>query len=171
VVVVALIAPLTPYLFTHCLPVGTPWCGGAPTVWIAGHQRCHESPRCLVSGQWTLNNNTRLDEQDALNGERIDRHFCVPMDVNRDNLTDIICNVGADLGVGDGYNELYLTSPNGSIYKVLVRASQFVLVIMQVSIRRFSPAIPLFFAFVSLSQSRGTDSKSTPAQGIGSLPL
>jgi hypothetical protein len=151
------------------MPVGTPWCAGAPTVWITGHQRCHESPRCLVNGQWTLNNNTRLDEQDALNGERIDRHFCVPMDANRDNLTDIICNVGADLGVGDGYNELYLTNPNGSIYKVLVRASQFVMVASQDSIRRFSPTIPPCLLIVASSRSRGTDSKSTPAQGIGSL--
>jgi hypothetical protein len=90
-----------------------------------------------VDGQWTFQNNTRLDEQDPLNGERIDRHFCVSMDVNRDSLTDIICNVGADLGAGDGYNELYLTNPNGSLYKVLVSGLQsYVVAAAQVSMER-----------------------------------
>jgi hypothetical protein len=90
-----------------------------------------------VDGQWTLQNNTRLDEQDPLNGERIDRHFCVSMDVNRDSRTDVICNVGADLGAGDGYNELYLTNPNGTLSKVLVSGLQSSIVATaQVSMER-----------------------------------
>jgi hypothetical protein len=63
-----------------------------------------------------------LDASDALNGGPIDRHYCVTMDVNRDNRTDIICGVGAVLGTGDGYTELYLTQPDGSVQKMLVCA-------------------------------------------------
>jgi hypothetical protein len=44
------------------------------------------------------------------------------MDVNKDNVTDIICGVGALKGQGYGYTELYLTSPeDGSLVKVQVR--------------------------------------------------
>jgi hypothetical protein len=103
-----------------CRTVGTPWCDGLPTFWITGHQTCFESPRCLVNGTWTRNNRTVLDVSDALNGGPIDRHYCVTMDVNKDNRTDIICGVGAVLGTGDGYTELYLTQPDGSVQKMLV---------------------------------------------------
>jgi hypothetical protein len=102
--------------------VGTPWCDGLPTFWITGHQTCFESPRCLVNGTWIRNNRTMLDASDALNGGPIDRHYCVTMDVNRDNRSDIICGVGAVLGTGDGYTELYLTQPDGSVQKMLVCA-------------------------------------------------
>jgi FG-GAP-like repeat len=47
-----------------------------------------------------------------------DRHFCVTMDVNKDGLDDIICNVGAFQGRGEGYNELFITNLDGSITRV-----------------------------------------------------
>jgi hypothetical protein len=110
--------------------VGTPWCDGKPTVWITGHHTCYESPRCLVNNTWTLNSNARLDASDALNGGPIDRHYCVTMDINRDNRTDIICGVGAVLGTGDGYTELYLTQSDGSVQKMLVRTHMHVFLML-----------------------------------------
>lgn len=47
-----------------------------------------------------------------------DRHYCVTMDVNKDGLDDIICNVGAGSGRGEGYNELFVTNLDGSITRV-----------------------------------------------------
>ena len=79
-----------------------------------------------MNNTWTLNSNARLDASDALNGGPIDRHYCVTMDVNRDNRTDIICGVGAVLGTGDGYTELYLTQSDGSVQKMLVRTHMHV---------------------------------------------
>jgi hypothetical protein len=96
---------------------GTPWCHGAPTYWVTGHQNDHERPRCLWDGAWAVSNSTEL------NNTR-DRHACVTMDVNRDGYDDIICNVGALLGRGEGYNELFLTDPiTGSVNQLLYGAN------------------------------------------------
>ena len=48
----------------------------------------------------------------------IDRHDCVHLDCNNDGLQDIACFVGAVRNTGLGYNELYLTQPDGSLQKV-----------------------------------------------------
>jgi hypothetical protein len=100
---------------------GTPWCDGGPTFWVTGHQKIDESPFCLYDGRWTLNNNTALDSEDVLNLNTIDRHYCVTMDVNRDGRDDVLCNVGASKGKGEGFNELYITQPDGSLLKIQVR--------------------------------------------------
>jgi FG-GAP-like repeat len=47
-----------------------------------------------------------------------DRHYCVTMDVNKDGLDDIICNIGAFQGTGEGYNELFFSNLDGSITRV-----------------------------------------------------
>ena len=102
------------------LPQGSPWCDGKPTYWLVGHQGDHESPWCLqvsndtsldftnsyynYSGStWALSPVAVLDTKDALNddGKRhIDRHDCAVMDVNRDNVSDVVCGIGADSGKG-----------------------------------------------------------------------
>jgi FG-GAP-like repeat len=41
------------------------------------------------------------------------------MDVNKDGYDDIICNVGAGMGRGAGYNELFMTDATGSIAQLL----------------------------------------------------
>ena len=105
------------------LPAGTEWCDGGPTFWVTGHQKIDESPFCLNDGEWVLNNVTYLDSADVLNLDKIDRHYCVTMDVNRDGREDVLCNVGASKGVGEGYNELYITQPDGSLEKIQVRPS------------------------------------------------
>lgn len=38
--------------------------------------------------------------------QKIDRHDCVHLDVNKDNVDDAVCFVGADRSKGEGYNEL-----------------------------------------------------------------
>jgi FG-GAP-like repeat len=93
---------------------GSPWCDGAPTAWTPGHEAStFGQPRCLVDGNWILpKNNVTL-----VKGP--DRHYCVTMDVNRDGLDDIICNVGAGRGMGLGANELYFTRPNGTLTALL----------------------------------------------------
>lgn len=91
------------------------WCNGAPTTWVTGHDGyMPDRPRCLNDGQWLVptNNLTAL-----IQGP--DRHYCVTMDVNRDGLDDIICNGGAARGTGLGYNELYITQPNGTLTGML----------------------------------------------------
>jgi hypothetical protein len=113
-----------PFVVAALHLAGTPWCDGGPTFWVTGHQKYDESPFCLYDGRWTLNNNTALDSEDVLNLNTIDRHFCVTMDVNRDGRDDVLCNVGASKGKGEGFNELYITQPDGSLLKIQVRMNQ-----------------------------------------------
>lgn len=104
------------------MPEGSPWCHGQPTYWLVGHQSHDESPYCYNGVHWLQNSPAVLDTNDLLNQRdtnRIDRHQCVSFDINRDTLTDVICLVGADKATGEGYNELYLTQPDGSLRKVL----------------------------------------------------
>jgi hypothetical protein len=90
---------------------------------VTGHQKYDESPFCLYDGRWALNNRTYLDSEDVLNQGKIDRHYCVTMDVNRDGHDDVLCNVGASKGRGEGFNELYMTQPDGSLEKIQVRTN------------------------------------------------
>ena len=91
---------------------------------MTGHQKFDESPFCLNDGKWILHNNTYLDSADVLNLDKIDRHYCVTMDVNRDGRDDVLCNVGASKGMGEGFNELYITQPDGSLLKIQVCRSR-----------------------------------------------
>lgn len=103
-----------------------------------GHQGDDETPWCLSNpqnGTFSFENynysgavfdrprNAVLDRQDSLNvldgPNNIDRHGCTAIDVNSDGIKDIVCGVGANRGQGHGYNELYLSSPNGNVTKVL----------------------------------------------------
>lgn len=62
-----------------------------------------------------------MDEKNQLvsPGEnKIDRHDCVSLKVNNDNLDDIVCLVGAKRATGFGYHELYLSNTDGSLRKV-----------------------------------------------------
>jgi FG-GAP-like repeat len=95
---------------------GTPWCQGAPTYWVTGHQNDNERPRCLWDGAWVLSNTTELYNT-------ADRHACVTMDVNKDGYEDIICNVGAGQGKGEGFNELFMTTAAGPIVQLLSNSS------------------------------------------------
>jgi hypothetical protein len=56
---------------------------------------------------------TKLNFIDELNGsdgdDRIDHHDCVYCDVDGDGIEDIVCLVGANVGRGVSYNELYIT--------------------------------------------------------------
>lgn len=104
------------------IPSGTSWCNGAPTFWLPGHKAENDSPSCFINGKWEMPFTARMDNNDDLNDidgpEVIDRHDCGALDVNKDGLLDIYCLVGANSGRGLGFNELYLTQPNGSISKV-----------------------------------------------------
>jgi hypothetical protein len=103
-----------------------------------GHQSDNETPWCLVpSGGMSASfenfdysgakfkrlRRATLDISDELNmmdgPKTIDRHGCTSVDVNLDGLPDVVCGVGANKGRGHGYNELYLTAPNGTLSKVL----------------------------------------------------
>jgi len=91
-------------------------------VWLVGHER-PEQPWCQSATDptaWRNASGIVLDDKDARNGPRnIDRHDCVAMDANGDNVDDLICAVGADRAVGQGYNELYLTrKKDGTLLKV-----------------------------------------------------
>jgi hypothetical protein len=103
---------------------GSPWCSNAPTYWLVGHE-ARDAPWCQQSNKtWTRGSlHVEMDYNDALNAAaghaRIDRHDCITMLVNNDTLPDIICSVGAKKGLGEGFNELYLTNANGTIRKVL----------------------------------------------------
>lgn len=68
-----------------------------------------------------------MDRNDAKNrdgSKNIDRHDCVTLDVNRDKLKDIVCVIGADKGRGWGYNELYLSKPDGTLRKIATHGLQ-----------------------------------------------
>lgn len=93
-------------------------------MWFVGHQGNNESPWCQnPDGSWEMSQTTELDFIDEFNAaagdKSIDRHGCAHMDINFDGLEDIICVVGAGKGSGMGYNEVYLTAPDGSVNKVL----------------------------------------------------
>jgi FG-GAP-like repeat len=94
---------------------GSVWCeDGAPTCWVTGHDSyIIDRPMCLIDGTWVhpTDNLTSL-----VRGP--DRHACVTMDVNRDGLDDVLCNVGGGSGKGRGDNEVYLTQPNGTLMKL-----------------------------------------------------
>lgn len=106
------------------LPEGSPWCEGRPTNWLPGHHN-HEPdvPNCLVRGKWRPAKRAVLDELDVLNARDtpfvIDRHDCGAIDANGDGRIDIYCTVGADRGTGVGWNELYLTRKDGSLFKIV----------------------------------------------------
>jgi hypothetical protein len=105
-----------------------------------GHQADDETPWCLSNARnvttsfanydytdaiFARPRHATLDTNDALNDidgpAIIDRHACTFLDVNMDGLPDIVCGVGANMGTGNGYNELYLTGsgPNANVTKVL----------------------------------------------------
>lgn len=109
------------------LPEGSPWCGGNSTVWSVAHQK-QETPWCLdhETGVWSRPGIAMLDDFDLLDGKGVDRHDCTTLDVNKDGLVDIICVVGANQGTGAGYNELYLTQPDGSLVLEPRHAMQYV---------------------------------------------
>jgi len=80
---------------------------------------CYDS----ASKEWRRSARTKFDYSDPLNdvsgpSDGIDRHDCVAIDVNFDGYVDVVCVVGADKGLGEGYTELYLTNPSdGSLVK------------------------------------------------------
>jgi hypothetical protein len=45
--------------------------------------------------------------------DRVDRHNCSAGDVNRDGLTDIFCEKGAQIGTAMKWNELWIQGPEG----------------------------------------------------------
>ena len=49
--------------------------------------------------------------------EWVDRHDCDAADVNLDGLPDIYCTVGAEKGLGIGYNELWMQQKDGTFVK------------------------------------------------------
>ena len=108
------------------IPDGTAWCHGQPTVWMPGHKNFLEDrPSCrLPNGEWTQDQPGKavMDISDELNRVDdptiIDRHECGALDVNDDGILDVYCLVGANVGKGVGYNELYLGNKDGSIRKV-----------------------------------------------------
>lgn len=103
------------------LPDGSPWCAGQPTYWLVGHQSQGERPSCWNRTHWLHNSPAVMEVSDIWNSvdsPHIDRHECVAMHVNNDDLLDIVCLVGADKATGKGYNEVYLTRPNGSLFKI-----------------------------------------------------
>ena len=120
------------------LPGGSPWCGdGVPTVFMPGHKDfLPDRVSCLVNGRWrpapprTALQVTPddLNAQDAQffpgDGTVMDRHDCGFIDANNDGRMDIYCLMGANVGMGRGYNELYLTRRNGSLRKVRRHALQ-----------------------------------------------
>lgn len=91
---------------------------------MAGHQNTLvDSPHCLINGTWQTPHIAELDLVDDLNIKDdptvIDRHDCGALDINNDGIMDFYCLVGANRGTGVGFNEIYLTKPDGSIKKVL----------------------------------------------------
>jgi hypothetical protein len=102
-----------------------------------GHQSDNETPWCLVTRASTTSfdnydysrarferpRHAVLGNRDALNAQdgpkNIDRHGCTSLDVNRDGRPDIVCGVGANMGKGHGFNELYLTAPDATLSKDL----------------------------------------------------
>lgn len=107
---------------------GTPWCRGAPTYWTPGHKADNDTPYCLINGIWIRPFLAQLDDNDDLNDRDgpavIDRHDCGVLDVDNDGIVDLYCLVGANSGRGAGYNELYLTNPDGSLRKVRTHGLQ-----------------------------------------------
>ena len=103
---------------------GTPWCNGRPTYWLLGHQPENEAPFCFDAHekQWfpryessldTIDkddDNKQIDLRSNKKTPNLDRHDCVKLDVNGDNIDDIVCVLGAYKGMGGAYNELYFTS-------------------------------------------------------------
>jgi len=118
-------APARKLFGSLSFPEGSVWCNGKPTYWLVGHESRGEAPYCLVSD---ADDFTDVDyagsvwEQSSLaelNAPK-DRHDCVALDVNGDDVPDIVCGIGAVRGTGDGFNELYLTNPaDGSVSEVL----------------------------------------------------
>ena len=111
------------------LPRGSPWCQGQPTIWIPGHKDyVLDRPVCKgIDGKWRPSQTAVMDIVDDLNrvdNNVIDRHDCGVIDANNDGLPDIYCLVGANRGRGLGFNELYLTRQDGSLFKMERHALQ-----------------------------------------------
>lgn len=73
------------------------WCDGAQMVWPIGHQADDERPYCRNGDSFSPSPKVITDKNDRLNARdtnRIDRHQCETMDVNRDGRNDLICVVG-----------------------------------------------------------------------------
>jgi FG-GAP-like repeat len=105
-------------------PKGSPWCQGRPMYWLVGHQVDAESPYCLTENGWVMNPSVVLDSNDPLNdmdrnSAFIDRHDCTAVDADGDGVKDLVCGVGADKGLGYGYNEVYITQRDGTLIKDL----------------------------------------------------
>ncbi|HEY7775918.1 MAG TPA: VCBS repeat-containing protein, partial [Kineobactrum sp.] len=104
-------------------PEGSPWCNGRPTYWLAGHDNTPETPWCQrEDGSWTQPGIATLDIIDArhaaMGRKRIDRHACVSLEFNGDTRLDLACVIGAGKGTGQGFNEVYVTEPDGSLRKI-----------------------------------------------------
>lgn len=118
--------PATKLLGSLSMPTGSPWCStGQRMVWLVGH-KLGDAPWCEnAEGVWAQSSKAIFDDNDVLNtgdGDPvIDRHDCVALKVNNDDRLDIVCSVGANMGKGQGFNELYTTKHNGSLKKILYR--------------------------------------------------
>lgn len=104
-------------------PEGSPWCHHQPTYWLTGHDNNPETPWCQrEDGTWTQPGIAELDTIDkpheTLGREYIDRHGCASIDFNADGRADLVCVIGAGKGQGQGFNEVYLTNEDGSLYKI-----------------------------------------------------
>lgn len=70
----------------------------------------------------------KLDVMDPLNRKddpyTLDRHGCGVIDANNDGMPDIYCSIGANRGRGVGFNELYLTRKDGSLFKIFQHGLQ-----------------------------------------------
>ena len=89
-------------------PEGTVWCGGLPTIWLTGHDKPLDPGFCY-------NGTVREWQPGPALGSSQDRHDCVALDANFDDVDDVICVRGAMRGIGFGYTELHLTQPDGSL--------------------------------------------------------
>lgn len=88
---------------------------------MPGHKH-PDHPWCkTATGAWRRTSKAVfgiIDKKNSHGRTTIDRHDCVSLKVNNDNLEDIVCWVGARKAKGYGYHELYLTNANGSLRKV-----------------------------------------------------
>ena len=112
------------------IPEGSIWCNGNPTLWWVGHDNSPEQPVCQVTltddetgettHEWKKLGIATLELSDPRDphAKWIDRHDCVVIDNNGDGIPDLTCVVGADSGMGEGYNEVYVTQPDGSLHKL-----------------------------------------------------
>jgi hypothetical protein len=130
---------------------------------LVGHQPTDEKPWCWneTSESWHLTEGSAVldttDSKNDLDGPQyIDRHDCVFMDVNGDTFPDILCSVGANSGKGHGFNEVYLTLPDGGLVKILENGLQKYTTMrnrLMVRLRIFDGATCLYLMFCPKASS------------------